>query len=213
MSAPYHLGLRMVGTVKAEDSNDRNMYRMPPCQRAKWERGSDYSVLWHCDLQPLHAYQCTQGWQDSTVRHKSEACVWVGGLCTHAPCVYSRPEVGINCLPLLLHIILRQSLSRNLSFPDWLDVLASRPLEPPCAEPAGLCHLAGLRVGLQLPCSKHFTQEATSSAPDSIFNQEVQVTSDEHQVFFTFPEQVSPEVKQAKGKRTREGREELQGKH
>lgn len=43
-------------------------------------------------------------------------------------------------------------------------------------------------------------QEATSSAPDSISNQEVQVTTDTHQVLFTFPEQVIPEVKQAKGK-------------
>ena len=98
----------------------------------------------------------------------------------------------------LLHFIWRQGLSLNLELTGWLGWLASDPLESPCAETTGLWHHACLLCGCADALQQALHPRSHLSAPGSISNQEVQVTTGTHQVLVTFPEQVIPEVKQAK---------------
>lgn len=87
-----------------------------------WDNAAlaDSLVLWHCDLQLLLAYGAHGADKTPLGRLKSDAvCEEVLSVRMHH--VYTwRPEVDTKCLPLLLYFILRQGLSLNLGFTDWL---------------------------------------------------------------------------------------------
>lgn len=89
------LGLGMVGTFKAEESNDGNIYGMLPCQKARSGCGDNAVCLTpqYCGAVICFLSMFTGAHRaDETplVRLKSDACVWRGGLCMHAPCVYMK---------------------------------------------------------------------------------------------------------------------------